>query len=361
MLSVALVLERSVLDNRSVGFDMIGANSDMFDFTLIVAEGSLGTAVAATLDILRTAELLAPRVGAPAPRWRVCSIRGGMVRLPLGMMIETTRLEDGPPDQSAWILPGFGLNHARQAMEFLARDDAQLLSIACRQHVAQGGRIAAGCSAVFLLNHAGLIDKRLVTTTWWLAPALQQMNAHCRVDASQLVREDGPIVTAGAAFAHTDLMLHLIRANGGARLTELICQYLILDSRQAQSPYVIPEVLARGDELVSRLVARIEGALPEVPSVAELAAHFCVSERTLARHVFKATGKTTLALIQSIRVRTARGLLERSGMSVDQVAEAVGYGDATALRRLMRKATGANPSRYRPGHVAPAVSRQESA
>ena len=35
-------------------------------------------------------------------------------------------------------------------------------------------------------------------------------------------------------------------------------------------------------------------------------------------------------------------------MTVEQVAEAVGYGDATALRRLMKKTTGANPSRYRP-------------
>ncbi len=34
-------------------------------------------------------------------------------------------------------------------------------------------------------------------------------------------------------------------------------------------------------------------------------------------------------------------------MTVEQVASAVGYQDATALRRLMKKMAGANPSRYR--------------
>jgi AraC-like DNA-binding protein len=34
-------------------------------------------------------------------------------------------------------------------------------------------------------------------------------------------------------------------------------------------------------------------------------------------------------------------------MTVDRVAEAVGYQDATALRRLMKKVAGVNPGRYR--------------
>jgi transcriptional regulator GlxA family with amidase domain len=34
-------------------------------------------------------------------------------------------------------------------------------------------------------------------------------------------------------------------------------------------------------------------------------------------------------------------------MNIEQVAAAVGYDDATALRRLMRKLAGANPSRFR--------------
>lgn len=325
----------------------------MYDYTLVVLPGSYGTSVAVTLDILRSAEFLAPRAAAPAQRWRVGAPEGGLVRLQSGLLLEAAALDlADDDDRSTWILPGFGLNSTREIDVFLQRPDVGRLAEGLRRHVARGGRVAAGCSAVFLLNHAGLLEHRRVTTTWWLAPRLQRDNATCRVDAARMVCDDGQIATAGAAFAQTDLMLHLLRVSSGARLVELLCRFLILDAREAQSPYVVPEVLASGDELVARIVARIEESLPAVPAVSALAEHFCISERTLARHVRRATGNSPLALIQSVRLRKARSLLEQSRLSVEQVAEAVGYGDATALRRLMRKATGANPSRYRPGLIA---------
>lgn len=353
------VFHRLTRNNVSVYIDVFRAELDMYDFTLLVAPGCYGTSVAVTLDILRSAAFLAPRAEVPSPRWRICSVEGDIVRLQSGLMLETNRLDPiDTNDRSTWILPGFGLTSTREIDSFLQRPDVAQLAAALRQHVTRGGRVAAGCSAVFLLNYAGLIEHRQVTTTWWLAPRLQRDNPTCRVDAARMVCDDGSIVTAGAAFAQTDLLLHLLRASCGARLVELVCRFLILDAREAQSPYVVPEVLASGDKLVEGIVALIENALPQVPAVSTLAEHFCISERTLARHVRRATGKSPLALIQSVRLRKARRLLEQSRMSVEQVAEAVGYGDATALRRLMRKATGVNPSGYRPRLItAPSVAR----
>lgn len=81
-----------------------------------------------------------------------------------------------------------------------------------------------------------------------------------------------------------------------------------------------------------------------------------MSERTLARHVQTATGRSTLALVQNIRLGKARMLLETSRLTVDQVAERVGYGDATALRRPMRKVAGATPKRFRPSAAAQRVA-----
>ena len=46
-------------------------------------------------------------------------------------------------------------------------------------------------------------------------------------------------------------------------------------------------------------------------------------------------------------------LIETSRMTIEQVAAQVGYEDATALHRLMRKAAGAVPSKFRSGlHAA---------
>ena len=43
-----------------------------------------------------------------------------------------------------------------------------------------------------------------------------------------MVCDDGPVVTAGAAFAQTDLMLHLLRSLSGAPLAERVSRFLIL-------------------------------------------------------------------------------------------------------------------------------------
>ncbi|MGP0016384.1 helix-turn-helix domain-containing protein [Pseudomonas sp.] len=98
---------------------------------------------------------------------------------------------------------------------------------------------------------------------------------------------------------------------------------LLIDGRQAQSPFIVPMMLSNGSDLVARLTQRIESALPNPPSVAALAQEFAMSTRTLSRHVQAATGKSTLALLQSVRLNRARMLIETSRMTIEQVAEHV--------------------------------------
>lgn len=321
----------------------------MHDFTVLVLGGQFPTGVSITRDVLLTAELMAPGVGVAKPRWRLCSLDGGTVPLQGGFSIATTKLPQRERnDRSVWITSGLGLNNAADVHRRLQDEDVARMAARIRRHVDAGGKVAAACSAVFLLQFAGLLTGRTATTTWWLAPLLQKMEASCRVDADRMVCADGQIVTSGAAFAQTDLMLHLLRERFGSELVTAVSRMLLIDGRAAQqAPFIVPEVLASGDELVCRVTARVEKALPRAPTVAELAAEFCISERTLSRHIRKATGKSTNALIQSVRFRRARALLENSRLSVDQVAESVGYRDATSLRNLIRKITGENPGKQR--------------
>jgi hypothetical protein len=65
------------------------------------------------------------------------------------------------------------------------------------------------------------------------------------------------------------------------------------------------------------------------------------------RSVRHATGNSPRGLIQSIRMRRARDLLQNSRMPMEQVAAAVGYADTTALRRLLRRTTGQSPATFR--------------
>jgi transcriptional regulator GlxA family with amidase domain len=328
----------------------------MFDFTVLVLEGAYPTSVAATLDMLAAAAALAPRVGAPLPRWRVCSVSGGALALQSGITLQTRPLplpRRARGEQSVWVVPGLGWRPELSPRQRLEQPDAVAAARAIARHARAGGTVAASCSAVFLLHAAGLLSHTTVTTSWWLAPQLQRLAPLCTVDANRMVCDQGSVVTAGAAFAHADLMLHLLRQRCGPALTDAVARMLLIDGRQAQAPYIAPQVWASGKHLVAQLTARVEAALPQVPSVAALAQALCLSERSLSRHVHHATGKSTLALVQSVRLRRARTLLESTRLSVEQVAAAVGYQDTTALRRLMQKTTGASPSQYRSGTRSP--------
>ena len=322
----------------------------MMDITVLVMEGAFTSGITVTLDVLTVAEGLAKKACATAPRWRVCSLEGGPIRLANGILVETTKLTlDKQTEQSLLVIPGLNLRTPNDIHARLNQPDARKIQKLLVRHAAQGGRIAVTCSAVFLLQDAGLLKDKRVTTTWWLGPVLQKLEPECRVDADRMICVDGAITTAGAAFAQMDLMLHLLREHTSPRLAELVSKVLLIDGREAQSSFMVPEVWSSGNNLISRLSEKVQASLPEVLDVGSLAREFCMSERTLSRHVHKATGKTTVALIQSVRLRHARRLLESSRLTVEQVALAVGYQDATSLRKAMRSRIGVNPSRFRPG------------
>lgn len=321
----------------------------MNDFTVLLLPGAFASSVALTLDILSAAAALAAGAGCARPRWRVLSTVDS-VALGQGMHVAAALLpKTARADGAVWVVPGLGLESPGAIAALLARPDAQRAVKALRAQARAGQTVAASCSAVFLLQAAGLLAGRTVTTSWWLAPLLQRLEPRCAVDAGRMVVHDGAVATAGAALAQGELMLHLLRQRCGPALADAVARALLIDGRQSQARFIVPALMADGDALVAKLVARVEAALPDAPGVAALAAECGMSGRTLSRHVRAATGRGTSALLQSVRLARARVLLETSRLTVDQVAERVGYGDATALRRLMRKTLGATPRQLRPG------------
>ncbi len=320
----------------------------MHDFTILVLNQAFASSVALTLDILSTAALMAKQLGLAAPRWRVMSVNAGSVMLSNGLQLAADKLpQRSAADKSVWIIPGMGVDSAHSAAARMQKADAISAAKAIYRHIQRGGKVAAGCSSVLLLQAAGVLKGKTVTTSWWLASYLRRTEPDCTVDAQRMVVADGNIITAGAALAHTDLMLQLLRMQCGPALADAVSRVLLIDSRSAQAQYVIPSVLASGNALVALLSASIEAALPKVPSMKDLALQMCISERTLARHVVAATGLPPLALVQHVRLARARVLLEKSRLSVEQVAEKVGYADATALRRMMKKSIGTTPRQLR--------------
>ena len=187
----------------------------MLGIDVLVLEGASASAVGTTVDVVSAANRI---LGEPAfdlrfvaPERRV-AMRGGLVA-------EAQPLARARP-RDVIITPGLG---AAEAEEIAGRLDAADVDAACRwltRAHAGGADLAASCTAVFVLAAAGLLEGRRCVTTWWLGADLARIEPAAHVVIDEMVVRDGPIWTAGSAFAHIDLMPALMRQLGGAALTD---------------------------------------------------------------------------------------------------------------------------------------------
>lgn len=87
-------------------------------------------------------------------------------------------------------------------------------------------------------------------------------------------------------------------------------------------------------------------ALPDIPSAAAMSRKFGLSERTLHRRLAEA-GLTYGAISDEARRYRAADLLKRTNLSVQSIAEAVGYSENASFTRAFKRWTGLSPLRFR--------------
>lgn len=82
------------------------------------------------------------------------------------------------------------------------------------------------------------------------------------------------------------------------------------------------------------------------PTVTEVAARLKVSERTLHRHLAQ-RGSSFGDVLDNVRLRRARELLEDSLLTVEAISECLGYAETASFSRFFKRMTGSTPSNYR--------------
>jgi len=321
----------------------------MKTIAILLLDGVMDSSLALTLDSLRTAQaLLAARGSALQLRIQIVTVKA-QVRTGCGLHLRgDLRCQADTGHGADWIIvPGLGTCSDQQIQERLLQRDA----VQAMQWLAQAGRgkvrIAASCSAVFLLAQAGLLDGCKATTTWWLAPAFRARYPEVLLDESRMVVWHGARLTAGAALAQMDLMLAIVADVMGAAVAQLCAHYLLIDQRSSQARYMMQSHLQHQDATVIAAERWIDAHLTESITVGALSAELAVSAKTLARRITAATGVAPLKFIQRRRLSRAAHLIETTPLSIEAVAALVGYRDSTALRKLIKREFGITPSALR--------------
>ncbi|HAO39213.1 MAG TPA: AraC family transcriptional regulator [Afipia sp.] len=102
-------------------------------------------------------------------------------------------------------------------------------------------------------------------------------------------------------------------------------------------------------ELVRRIRTACFNSPRRFPTAEEIADQLGLSLRTLHRRLAQ-EGLSYQSVLDNMRRSVATEFLENTHLMIDEVAERVGFSDATSFRKAFRKWTGHSPTHYRPRH-----------
>jgi transcriptional regulator GlxA family with amidase domain len=171
-----------------------------------------------------------------------------------------------------------------------------------------------------------------------------------RVELDVLYVDDDPILTSAGTAAGIDLCLHLVRKEFGSGVANAIARRMVVPPHRdgGQAQYVERPVPNSGDQApLAPLLQWAQEHLAEDLTVDWLARRMHMAARSFARHFQASVGTTPYKWLLDQRISTAQDLLERSRLSVEEIAGRCGFKTAAAFRVQFGRRVGVSPTRYR--------------
>ena len=228
------------------------------------------------------------------------------------------------------------------------RPPERLLRLLRAAHAA-GARLVSICSGVFVLAATGLLDGKRATTHWRYAESLASRFPGIRVEADRIYIDEGSILTSAGSAAGIDLCLHIVRRDYGAGVANSVARRLVMPPHRdgGQAQFVAEPIQRDASAGLAPVLAWVQNHLERPLRVEEMAKRAAMSPRTFARQFFRQNGTTPHRWLIHQRLLAAQRMLEKTGESVDRVAEAVGLQTAATLRLHFSRALGTTPTAYR--------------
>jgi transcriptional regulator GlxA family with amidase domain len=218
-----------------------------------------------------------------------------------------------------------------------------------RERSRQARRVASVCTGAFLLAASGVLDGKRAVTHWSFCAELARRFPAVRVEPDPIYVRDGAIWTSAGVTAGIDLALAFVEQDLGRTAALGVARYLVVFLKRpgGQAQFSAALALQAADDKFGALHEWINSHLADDLSLAALAHHAGMSERSFSRHYAAATGLTPLRAIERLRVEAARRLLSESRLPVKRIAMRCGFGSEETMRRSFQRLLAATPQEYR--------------
>jgi transcriptional regulator GlxA family with amidase domain len=211
-------------------------------------------------------------------------------------------------------------------------------------------RIASVCTGIFGLAPTGLLDGRRVTTHWRFGQRVAQQFPKLRVQADALFVKDGRFYTSAGVTAGIDLALSLIEEDFGSKVALAVAREMVVYLKRSggQQQYSEPlQFQADSSDRFADLGHWMINHPNDEMSIESLARRAALSQRQFYRRFKEHFGSSPATFVETLRLNEARRRLCAGALSIESVAESVGFKGADSFRRAFERRFRVTPSHYR--------------
>ena len=311
----------------------------------LLYDNFLGTSATLPVEMLRTAQASA-RARDPNAR-QISAVTLSIDRQPVvspsgfNIVPSVTIADTEPCDiislPALWRNPRHALNKYRDYIPWL------------QQQVELGATVIAVGTGVCFLAEAGLLDNQPATTHWHYFDRFQKDYPQVELKRQYFVTQAGNLYCAASVNAMAEVMVHLVSRLYNRQAATQVERNFFHEIRSSFEPtsYFSDDVQQHPDEQVVQAQIWFEDNFSKPVKITDVATQFGFSMRTFDRRFKCALGKTPLQYLQTIRLNNARELLQKSNLSVSEIATHCGYQSATSFSKIFNQLFGTSPTKYR--------------
>lgn len=211
-------------------------------------------------------------------------------------------------------------------------------------------RIASVCTGIYGLAPTGLLDGRSVTTHWRFAADVARRFPKLKMNPNALFVKEGQFYTSAGVTAGIDLALAMIEEDFGSKIALAAAREMVVYLKRAggQEQYSEPlQFQTQSSDRFAELVTWMTNNPTAAMSVEILARRASLSPRQFFRRFKEHFGSSPASFVETLRLNEARRRLSAGELSIDTVAESVGFKGRDSFHRAFTRRFRVTPSKFR--------------
>jgi len=212
------------------------------------------------------------------------------------------------------------------------------------------GALLCGISTgTHFIAETGLLNGKAATTHWRFFDQFQQYYPEAKLERKRFITCVENIYCTGSVNAARDIMLHFIELLFGESIASEISRHFTHELKRSYETLLLDEdqKSTHHDEEIIKVQEWLQDNFQVNIHIADVAKRFKMSVRSLNRRFKHASNSTPLQYLQELRIAHAKALLKQSNLVVAEVADKVGYQDASYFTGLFKKLNAVTPNEYR--------------